>query len=178
MAATQTAAEPVATKTRPQKSWIWIIYNEERRRTLVLRGTSPMAPGPRIDLMPGANRVDAALWERWKRENDDQLLEDESVMAGQASALLKGKIPDAGHRSRSSEAVGKPYLVEGPAITRYESPIAELRPAEAIAMVDELRDVTLLRSMLVVERRSDVAEVLRARCESIAKAEQQTATFA
>lgn len=164
---------------KPAAKFRWVINREERLRVLVLRATAGkgaqsavLSPGPRIDLLPGANVVDAALWRRWKEENADRTVDGEE-MTGQATLLLRQPLPDAGHRHRNPEAMGLPRLKEGPAVRDRAAPLADLADADALEFVAELRDETQVRRLLVLERRSTVAEALRAMAEKFTRAAQQ-----
>ena len=158
---------------KPAPKFQIVINNEERARTLVCRPGKPdpvsktSAPGPSIQLIPGANIIDARLWDRWKDENKDREVDGENV-PGQASLLLKGTIPgtrEGVHRKWVSESAGKPYLVEGAQVKSKESPLADLDEVQARQFIDELFDRKMLGKLLAQEKRPAILALIQARIE-------------
>lgn len=159
-------AETAAPVEKPEKNkaavdrFIWLIYNEERRRILACAGTANLVskipqPGPQIVLIPGANVIDMRSWNQWKKENADRTVDGETV-AGQATMLLKGQIPSDPHKNRRAEKAGKPYIVEGPTIADAKTPLAKLDEMKALEMAGEILDEEMLKRMIQIERRSVV----------------------
>jgi len=151
------------------KRFILIINNEERARILTLRGrvaasSNTLTPGPKIELVPGLNLVEAALWERWKRDNGDAIVDDEEVR-GAATILLQDRIPVDRHPSRRRERSGQPALVEGPRVNSRTAPLSDLDEQRAIAMAAEVLDRAACARFIKTERRAAVLEALRAQDE-------------
>jgi len=170
MADTTTEKAP-AKQGQGSKRFILIINNEARLRILKLRGqvsdvSKTLVPGPQIDLAPGLNVVDAKLWARWKDENGDQGDGDDMVR-GARHALLVEPLPDDAHPNRRRERAGRPPLTEGPLVASRTAPLSDLPPDQARALVAEILDPQLAAALLLIERRSAVAEALRAHVSRI-----------
>lgn len=167
MATTETtkAAKPDDTNpaARPP-SWVWVLSNEERDKSIHLPGvfnklTKSHTPGPILKLLPGWNLLDAAAWEIAKRNE-------------QVQREINSEIPFLAAPEHRRECSGKPYLVEGPVATDKANPLVGIEEREARAMTREMFDERLLRSLIVVEKRSQVAQALREAIERIEKASQ------
>jgi len=170
MADTTTEKAP-AKQGQGSKRFILITNNEARLRILKLRGqvspvSNTLVPGPQIDLAPGLNVVDAKLWARWKDENADQG-EGDDVVRGARHALLVELIPDDPHPNRRRERAGRPPLTEGPLVASRTTPLADVPPDQARALVPEILDLQLVDALLKIERRPVVAEALRAHLQRI-----------
>lgn len=167
--------EPPRVETLPYR---WVINNEERVRILNMRGSLSSVsklpqPGDTMSLIPGANVVDARMWDRWKRENADQKDDVGETVKGWATRLLVDKIPRARHRNRVQEMAGSPALVEGPFVKSRGLPLADLDEKQAIAIVGEVKEERSLRSLLVGERRPVVIEEIRRLIDEFAVANAQ-----
>ena len=165
MADTTTDQKAPAKAQQGSKRYALIINNEARLRILKLRGqispaSNTLVPGPQIDLARGLNIVDAKLWARWKDENADQGDGDDMVR-GARHALLVELLPDDPHPNRRRERAGRPPLTEGPLVASRATPLSDLPPDQAKALVAEMLDRQMVAALLDIERRPVVAEALR-----------------
>jgi hypothetical protein len=165
MADTTTDTKPPAKAQQGGKRFALIINNEARLRIIKLRGkispaSNTLVPGPQIDLAPGVNVVDAKLWTTWKDENGD-VGEGDDMQRGARHALLVEPLPDDPAPGRRRERAGRPPLTEGPMVTSRATPLADLPPDQARALVPEILDPVLVDALLKTERRAVVAEALR-----------------
>ena len=141
---------------------LWLTLNTDHGMFLALRpakqpGSNTLSSPVQIRLVPGANIVERAPWEKWKSENQDNEFGE-----GEATRMLKGAIPEDNHRNRRQERAGRVFIVEGAPIENKANPLFGMEEGKARAFVPEIRDERMLRELLVIERRPAVIEALRA----------------
>lgn len=156
-------AEPQ--KSQPQKTaedkppFIWITNNRDGAVILAHRPVrneaSKTTSIPKTHtLMPGASLVPTSFWEQWKREDPEE-----------AHRMLRSKIPSDAARARRHERSGMPHLVEGPFVADRKDPLFGLSQEDAIELVGEILDQTMLEHLLKVDRRQPVAVAITATLE-------------
>lgn len=116
---------------------------------------SGVNPGPVIQLLPGMNFVDA---DKWAVAKENPIVQK----------LLSEKIKPSRAPEQNPERIGLPTLEEGPTCSK-DNPLASLSDGDAVAMVDELFDVPMMKRFLDQESRTNVAVALKTQITKIEK---------
>lgn len=152
--------------TTPAKPWMWVINNTSRAlgfpRKPVMSPVSKTSTGDSdvLTLAPGANLIAVKRWDILKAEDPDREVEGEKVK-GEINRLLTDKIQPADHRNRTVEKVGSMHLVEVARVTNNKAPLEGLTDAEMLAIVEEIKDAAMLRSLIAIEKRAHVLVALQ-----------------
>lgn len=110
-------------------------------------------PGPFINLIPGMNFVDTALWEEAKKN---------AVVV----AMLIDLIPQSRAQEQNPERVGKPYLVESKPVSK-DNPLKSMSQSNAVLAVGEMFDVRTMKRFMDQEERPQIINALKAQINKI-----------
>lgn len=148
--AAERAAHPVshepAREMEHGKRWIYIQQNEAAAHGIQLRG-SGYKVGPLINLVPGWNLVDLALWA-------------EAVRNPGVQRRLRDRIPESHSPEGREERTGERFFVEGPEVEDREQPLRGLSEEAAREIAADLQSPSEIRRLQQVERRGGVLQAL------------------
>ncbi len=161
---------PPAAAPKKPTSHLWIILNTDGpigfpmpavKNAITKETTADPSP---LRLLPGANLVERKKWEALKAAEVTAAAAAEKlgidVVQGEIARMLTAKIPKGTHKNRQPENAGKVHIVEGPAVASKAAPLDGIPEAEAIAVVQEITALDVLRPLLQIEKRPAVNEAL------------------
>lgn len=109
--------------------------------------------GSAIDLSPGQNMVDHDLWEQAKKNPT-------------VKKAMKERVPRSTAPEQDQQLVGRFRLVEGPSVAD-EAPLAKMKPAAALHLIEETLNTNTLAEWLEAESREEIRKAIQAQIDEI-----------